>query len=281
MFFRCLKRDRLLTRAARKAARCRAATVRGSVLMLAIFSYAANCQTVLRACADPNNMPFSNEQGQGFENKLAELISSKLGMKLEYTWWSQRKSFIKNSLDAGRCDVLLGIPTSLESVLATEPYYRSTYVFVSRRDRNLNIHSLADERLDHLRIGIHVVGDDYAPPAMALARRGVTANITGFSLFGEYGETDPPRKIIDAVARGEIDVAIVWGPLAGYFAKYADAPLDIVPVCPATFFGVPFTFEISMGVRKGDEALKAKLEPVLRNESAAIQQILIEYGVPQ
>ncbi|MGA8026527.1 MAG: substrate-binding domain-containing protein [Bryobacteraceae bacterium] len=249
--------------------------------MLAIFSYAANCQTVLRACADPNNMPFSNEQGQGFENKLAELISSKLGMKLEYTWWSQRKSFIKNSLDAGRCDVLLGIPTSLESVLATEPYYRSTYVFVSRRDRNLNIHSLADERLDHLRIGIHVVGDDYAPPAMALARRGVTANITGFSLFGEYGETDPPRKIIDAVARGEIDVAIVWGPLAGYFAKYADAPLDIVPVCPATFFGVPFTFEISMGVRKGDEALKAKLEPVLRNESAAIQQILIEYGVPQ
>lgn len=304
MFFRFLKGalkgtgNRILTRAAQELAHVvirpyRVVTVRkgaraatclcvrfGAALMIVVLSCMAADQSLLRACADPNNMPFSNQQRQGFENKIAELVARKLGMKLEYTWWSQRKSFIKNSLDAGRCDVLLGIPTSLDAVSATEPYYRSTYVFVSRRDRNLNIQSLADERLDRLRIGIQVVGDDYAPPAAALARRGITQNITGFSLFGAYGEINPPRKIIDAVARGEIDVAIVWGPLAGYFAKCEDVPLDIVPVSPAMFLGVPFTYDISMGVRKGDEALKVQLDAVLKSESAAIQDILMEYGLP-
>lgn len=251
-----------------------------SLLLTALLPCMAANQRVLRVCADPNNLPFSNDQGQGFENRIAELISSALKEKLEYTWWSERKSFIKNSLDAGRCDAVLGIPTSLDSVAATQPYYRSTYVFVSRQDRDLQITSLEDPKLANLRIGIHVVGDDYAPPAIALARRGITQNITGFSLFGSYGEPNPPRKLIDAVDQGAIDVAIAWGPFAGYFAKREKGPLDIVPVSPAMYLGVPFTYSISAGVRKGDDALKAELDEVLAHESAAIQQILSQFGVP-
>ncbi len=154
-------------------------------------------------------------------------------------------------------------------------------MFVSRTDRNLHVHSLDDPRMDQWRIGIHVVGDDYAPPAAALARRGVTAKIVGYSLFGEYGEANPPRQIIDAVARGDIDLAIVWGPFAGYFAKYESVPLEVVPVSPPMFLGIPFTYDISMGVRKGDDKLKAELDGVLASESNAIQQVLSTYGVPQ
>ncbi len=250
-------------------------------LMLAVASGRASNHPILRVCADPNNMPFSNEQGQGFENKLADLVAAKLGSKLEYTWWSQRKSFVRNSLDEGRCDLVMGVPTSLASLDVTKPYYRSTYVFVSRHDRNLQLTGLADPRLDQWRIGVHVVGDDYAPPAAALAHRGVVKNIVGFSLFGEYGEQNPPRKLIDAVVNGDIDLAIVWGPFAGYFAKQENTPLDIVPVSPPMFLAVPFTYDISAGVRKGNDALRAEVDNVLQNQSAAVEQILSAYGVPQ
>jgi mxaJ protein len=252
-----------------------------SLMFIAVLPCMAAEQRVLRVCADPNNMPFSNDRAEGFENKLAEMIAGKLDAKLEYTWWSERKSFLKNSLDQGRCDVVMGIPATLESVTPTDPYYRSTYVFVSRHDRKLDVASLDDPRLENWRIGIHVVGDDYAPPAYALARRGITSNIVGFSLFGAYGDPNPPAKIIDAVTRGEIDVAIVWGPFAGYFAKTAKCSLDLVPVSPALFLAVPFTYDISLGVRKGNEALKAELDRVLESESVLIQQILSQYGVPQ
>lgn len=252
-----------------------------SVLSSLIVACMAGNASELRVCADPNNLPFSNERGNGFENKLAELIAAKLGAKLEYTWWSQRKSFIKNSLDEGRCDVLMGVPTTLTSVETTKPYYRSTYVFVSRQDRHLDVKSLDDPRLSTWRIGIHIVGDDYAPPASALARRGVTANIVPFSLFGEYGDENPPAKIIRAVEAGDVDVAIVWGPFAGYFAKSAKVPVDIVPVSPAVFLAIPFTYDISLGVRKGDDALKARLDQVLTSQSGTVQQILAQYGLPE
>lgn len=204
-----------------------------------------------------------------------------MGARLQYTWWAERKSFLKNSLEAGRCDVVLGVPSSLAEVTATKPYYRSTYVFVSRQDRNLQITSLGDPRFAQWRIGVHVVGDDYAPPAAALARSGISANIAGFSLFGEYGDKDPPRKIIDAVANGDIDVAIVWGPFAGYFARQESVTLDIVPVSPATFLAIPFTYDISAGVRKGNDTLREELDNAMQTDATAIQQILTEYGVPQ
>ncbi|MDQ2711596.1 MAG: quinoprotein dehydrogenase-associated putative ABC transporter substrate-binding protein [Acidobacteriota bacterium] len=248
--------------------------------MIALTGFAQNIKA-LRVCADPNDMPLSNEAGQGLENKLAQLLADKLGTTVEYAWWSERKSFAKNPMNEGKCDVLMGVPSAIEEVSVTRPYYRSSYVFVSRSDRDLRIASLADERLAQLRIGINVVGDDYAPPSFALASRGITKNIVGFSLLGAPGETDGGRKIIDAVARGDIDVAIVWGPVGGYYARMSKVPLAVQPVSPSTYAGIPFTFDISMGVRKGDEGLRKTLDGILQSDSAAVQQIVSEYGVPQ
>ena len=249
-------------------------------LFVALPLVAAKPST-LQVCADPNNLPMSNQRGQGFENKIAELVAARLNDRVEYTWWAQRKSFALRSLDEGACDLVMGVPSSLSDVLATVPYYRSTYVFVSRHDRNLHIASLSDRRLAALRIGIHVVGDDYAPPAYALAHRGITQNVVGFSLFGEHGEPNPPRKLIDAVEQREVDLAIIWGPFAGYFAQTAKEPLDMQPVMPANFLGMPFTYDISMAVRKGNEKLKAELDRILESESPAVRHILAEYAVPQ
>ncbi len=252
-----------------------------SLLSLATLScFGAQVKT-LRVCADPNNMPLSNEAGQGLENKLAALTAATLGYKLEYTWWSERKSFLRQSLGAGRCDVVMGVPSTLDSVDVTKPYYRSSYVFVSRADRLLHLTSLADPQLARLRIGVHVVGDDLAPPAFALARRGITQNVVGFSLLGAFGEENPQRKIIDAVERGEVDVAIVWGPLAGYFARQPGSKLDIQPVSPPVYLGIPFTYEISMAVRKGDGEMETALNNALQSEASAVGKILTEYGVPQ
>ncbi len=253
-----------------------------SVAFVALAVFSASAATpVLRVCADPNNLPFSNQHEEGFENKLAALIAADMHAQLQYTWWSQHKSFAKKSLDQRACDVVLGVPASMPDVLTTEAYYRSSYVFVTRRDRSLQIKSLADPRLAQLRIGIHVVGDDYAPPAFALAHRGITQNVVGFSLFGEYGELNPPRKLIDAVENGAVDVAIVWGPFAGYFAQHTAVPLDITPVMPSTFLGIPFTYGIAAAVRTGNENLKAQLDQVFQSQSGAVQRILDDYGVPQ
>src|SRR2546423_10902455 len=156
-----------------------------SLFLLAALPALPASYRILRVCADPNNLPFSNQAGEGFENRIAELIARDLDARLEYSWWSERKSFIKNSLDEGHCDVLMGVPTALDAVSVTEPYYRSTYVFVSRKDRSLNISSLTDSRLGGWRIGIHIVGDDYAPPAHVLARQGLSGSIVGYSLFGK------------------------------------------------------------------------------------------------
>ncbi len=243
-------------------------------LLLFIVLPACADSGVLRVCSDPDNLPFSNRAEEGFENRIAELAARNLGMKLEYTWLSQRKSFVEKSLDENRCDAVIGLPSALPSVLATKPYYRSMYVLVSRRDRDLQPGSLIDERLSGWRIGINVVGDDYAPPGFALSRHGLAANLVGFSLY-------PAAALFEAVESGAVDVAVAWGPAAGYFADHSKRPLDIAPVSPPVFMGVPFAFDISMGVRKGDEELKQKLDAALVQECAAVQRVLAEYGVPQ
>jgi mxaJ protein len=250
-----------------------------ALIAAAVLSQSSSAR-VLRVCADPNNLPFSNEAGTGFENKLASIVAQDLKADVAYTWWSERKSFVKNSLLAGKCDLILGIPSTLNAVLVTQPYYRSTYVFLSRADRALKISSLADDRLDKLRIGIHVVGDDYAPPAHALAQRGLAANLVGFSLFGEFGEPNPPAKLISAVSRGDVDVAILWGPFAGYFAKQSRTALDLKPVTPPMWMGIPFTYDISMAVRPDDFPLRAELDAAIARHCPAIRALLAEYGVP-
>src|SRR4051812_30877951 len=140
----------------------------------------------LRVCADPNNLPFSNQAREGFENALASLLAKDRGARLEYTWWAQRRGFLRSTLNAGACDVVMGVPPGLDGVRTTAPYYRSTYVFTTRRDRQLHLASLDDPRLRRLRIGVQMIGDDFAnsPPAHALSARGLVANVVGYSVYG-------------------------------------------------------------------------------------------------
>jgi len=247
-------------------------------------SAAAARRGELRVCADPNNLPFSNRAGEGFENRIAELLAREMGRTVRYTWWAQRRGFIRSTLKAGECDLVTGVPSSLEMVQATRPYYRSTYVFVYRQDAGFEVRSFDDPVLRHKRIGVQLVGDDYAntPPAHALATRGIVGNVKGYTLYGDYSEPNPPARILDALARDEIDVAIVWGPLAGYFAPREHARLKIVPVSPQVDVPfLPFVFDIGMGVRRGDLALAAEVERVLRDRRAAVDSILARYGVPR
>jgi mxaJ protein len=243
----------------------------------------ASSVAVLRVCADPNNLPFSNKQGEGFENVLAQLVARDLHRAVSYVWWPQRRGFIRNTLRAGTCDVVMGIPSSFELAQPTTPYYRSAYVFVSRRRDHLRLASLDDPRLKRLRIGLHVIGDDYnnVPPAEALAARGVVGNIAGYTVYGDYSRPNPPRRLIDAVARGEVDVAIAWGPLAGYFARQESEALDLVPVSPQVDLPfLPMVFDISMGVRRGDTGLRDALDGVISHRRAEIRAVLRRYGVP-
>jgi mxaJ protein len=240
--------------------------------------------TAFRVCADPNNLPFSNEKGEGFENRIAERLASDLGLPLQYTWKPQRRGFVRTTLNAGECDVIMGVPNSYDMVQTSRPYYHSTYVFVYRRDRGYHITSLADSALRRLKIGIHVIGDDYhnTPPAQALAARGIIDNVQGYTIYGDYSRPNPPARLIDAVARGDVDVAIVWGPLAGYFVPREPVPLAIVPV-PASsdISGEKWTFAISMGVRHRDSGLAQLLDQLLDREQPSIDSILSEFGVPR
>lgn len=237
----------------------------------------------LRVCADPNNLPFSNERGEGFDNAIAELIASELHADLEYTWWAQRRGFLRNTLGADACDLVFGVPPRSERALATRPYYRSTYVFVTRADTSAPLRSLDDPRLRRLRVGVHLIGDDYTntPPAHALARRGIVQNVAGYLIYGDYREPNPPARLIEAVAKGDVDVAIVWGPLAGYFAPRQTPPLRVTPVTPDSDGpALPFVFDVAMGVQRDDEPLRAEVEEVLERRRATVDSILQRWGVP-
>jgi mxaJ protein len=236
-----------------------------------------------RVCADPNNLPFSNASGAGFENKLAELVAAELGKHVTYTWWAQRRGFVRNTLNAGRCDVVMGAPVDYELVETTRPYYRSSYVFVSRSDRNLDVVSIEDPRLQHLKIGVHLIGSDGAntPPAQALGRQNIVQNVVGYMIYGDYREPDPSARLIEAVENGDIDIAAAWGPLAGYEAKFSEAPLTVAPITnTADFAPLRFQFDIAMGVRKGDHALKARLDDIIARKQPEIRALLASYGVP-
>ena len=237
---------------------------------------------VLRVCADPNNLPFSNRQGEGFENGLAELIAHELRAAVEYTWWPQRRGFIRNTLDAGACDVVMGVPAGFEPALTTQPYYRSSYVFLTRRDRKLALSSLDDPRLARLRLGVQMPLGDFAntPPGHALSARGIVRNVVGYSVLGNYAQPNPAARIVDAVATREIEAALVWGPLAGYFGARAPVPLEVTPIRHgAAMF--PFEFDISMAVRRGDTALRGVLNRAIDARRADIGALLDRYHVPR
>jgi mxaJ protein len=245
---------------------------------------AKRTRSPLRVCADPNNLPYSNSAGEGFENRIAGIVGAELRRPIEYTWWAQRRGFVRNTLNAGQCDLVVGTASGTELLATSRPYYRSTYVFLSRRDRHLGIRSFDDERLRQLKIGVQLVGDDgvNTPPVHALTNRGIGRNLVGFTVYGDYRRANPASQIVDAVIDGRVDVAVVWGPLAGYFAKLSKVPLDVVPVSPQLDLPyLPFVFDIAMGVRRRDSTFHAQIDSVITRRKPSIDSVLAWYGVPR
>lgn len=277
------------TEGARRAAPCASACLALlllSTLLLRDAAWAAESGEVaesFRVCADPNNLPFSNQQQQGFENKIAEVLARGLGQAVAYTWWPQRRGFLRSTLNAGRCDVVMGLPADIDMVLTTQPYYRSVYAFVYAEGAPYDLSSFDDPVLKELKIGVHLIGDDYtnSPPAHALSKRGIVDNVVGYSVFGNYADPSPPGKMIEAVATKEIDAAIVWGPIGGYFAQQQDIPLRVVPVSSeAESASLLFAYDIALGVRKSDEERRNTLNGLLTQHAEEIRKILVDYGVP-
>ena len=242
---------------------------------------ASGRRILMRVCADPNNLPFSNRAGEGIENELAELLAKDLGLRVAYYWWPQRRGFVRNTLKLGDCDVVMGISTESQLVLTTKPYYRSTYVFLTRRD-GPRVRSLDDTVLRHLKIGIPLTGGEAnPPPAQSLAERGLASRVAGYPLYGDYSKPNPPAALVDAVSRHEVDVAIVWGPLAGYFARFSSRPLSLTPVQPVVDRdGVPYIYAISLGVRQSDRAWRDQLQAALDRHQSEIRRLLESYSVP-
>ncbi|MGA8707087.1 MAG: substrate-binding domain-containing protein [Steroidobacteraceae bacterium] len=258
------------------------------VLTLALGSVATvagAAQTQRRTlvvCADPNNLPFSNRSGQGFENKLAELLARDMRAHVEYVWWAQRRGYVRSTLNEARCDLWPGVATGVDMVSTTHPYYRSTYVFVTRRARHLTGLSLDDPRLKRLSIGVQMIGNDATntPPAQALALRGITDNVHGYMLYGNYAQANPAAAIVRAVEQGDIEVALVWGPLAGYFGSRSRVPLRLEPVDPSSP-RLPMSYDISVGVRRGNAALRDTIDQILERERPRIDALLRAYHIPQ
>lgn len=238
----------------------------------------------LVVCADPNNLPFSNRAGQGFENKLVELLAREMQAQVEYVWWAQRRGYRRGTLAEGRCDLWPGVASGVQSIATTRPYYRSSYVFVTRADMPLAGLTLDDQRLKSLSIGVQMVGNDAMNtlPAHSIARRGLIRQVRGYLLYGNYEQTNPPAAIVDAVAHGSIDVAMMWGPLAGYFAHRSTVPLRLEPIVPQQDgAALPMAHDISVGVRKQDLGLRNRLDNILAQRKPEIDALLRAYHVPQ
>lgn len=233
-------------------------------------------------CADPNNLPFSNKAREGFENKIVELVAQELDKQISYVWWAQRRGYVRNTLNEAKCDLWPGVASGIERVATTRPYYRSTYVFVTRASSHLQDLTLDDSRLRALSIGVQLIGNDAnnTPPAHAIASRGIVANVHGYMLYGNYAHPNPPAAIMIAVADGTVDVAMVWGPLAGYFAQRSSVALAVSPITSLSPSPWPMTFDVSMGVQLQNGALLDEVNTALARRKAAIDDILRQYSVP-
>jgi quinoprotein dehydrogenase-associated probable ABC transporter substrate-binding protein len=231
---------------------------------------------VLRVCADPRDLPFSNEAGEGFENKIAELLAQKLGKTLAYEYYPGATGFVRNTLNAHRCDVVMGMPQGDDVVQGTNPYYRTTYALVSKKGAGLEtIDSLEDPRLKAKRIGI-VAG---TPPATNLAVNGLLGNIKSYPLVVDTRFDAPTATMIEDLQKDRIDVAILWGPIAGYFAKHSKIALKVTPLVKEAS-GPRMIYRIGMGVRHSDQDWKRLLNKLIAENQAEISHILTAYGVP-
>jgi quinoprotein dehydrogenase-associated probable ABC transporter substrate-binding protein len=231
---------------------------------------------VLRVCADPRNLPFSNEKGEGFENKLAELFAEKLQKKLDYMYFPQATGFVRMTLGAHRCDVIMGFPQGDDLVQGTNPYYRTAYAMVAKQGSGLDeVATLEDERLKGKHIGI-VAG---TPPATNMAVNGLMVDAKPYPLMIDTRFDSSAAAMIDDLTSGRIDVGVLWGPMAGYYAKRANPPLHITPLVKETS-GPRLAYRIGMGVRPADQNWKRQLNRLIQENQPAINKILLDFGVP-
>jgi quinoprotein dehydrogenase-associated probable ABC transporter substrate-binding protein len=231
---------------------------------------------VLRVCADPRNMPLSNEKGEVFENKLAELFAEKLQKKLDYMFFPQATGFVRMTLGAHRCDVIMGFPQGDELVQGTNPYYRTAYALVAKPGSGLEeVATLGDERLKGKRIGI-VAG---TPPATNMAVNGLMTTAKPYPLMIDTRIDSSVAAMVNDLKAGEIDAAVLWGPMAGYYAKQADPPLHVTPLVKETA-GPKLAYRIGMGVRAADQNWKRQLNRLIQENQGAINRILLDFGVP-
>jgi quinoprotein dehydrogenase-associated probable ABC transporter substrate-binding protein len=231
---------------------------------------------VLRVCADPRNLPFSNENGEGFENKLAELFAEKLQKKLAYMYFPQASGFVRMTLAAHRCDVIMGFPQGDDLVQGTNPYYRTTYALVTKQGSGLDeVAALADQRLKGKHIGI-VAG---TPPATNMAANGLMTNAKPYPLMIDTRFDSSAAAMINDLMSGEIDAGVLWGPMAGYYARQANPPLHVTPLVKETS-GPKLAYRIGMGVRPADQNWKRLLNRLIQENQEAINKILLDFGVP-
>jgi quinoprotein dehydrogenase-associated probable ABC transporter substrate-binding protein len=249
---------------------------------------AADAERVLRVCSDPNNLPFSNRAGEGFENKIAELFARELGWKLEYTWFPQRMGFIRNTLRARepnsnrfKCDLVMGVPVGFELAATTQPYYRSVYALAYLKGNGLDsittpdaLTQLPEPKLVSLRLGVVA----QTPPVDWLLAHHLFDQAVSYDTQPADPERYPGEMIEKDLLDGKIDVAFAWGPIAGFFAKKSQKPVTVVPFSPDP--QLQFDFRIAMGVRYGEREWKERIERLIRDKRAAIQAILTDYGVP-
>jgi quinoprotein dehydrogenase-associated probable ABC transporter substrate-binding protein len=231
---------------------------------------------VLRVCADPRNLPFSNDKGEGFENKLAELFAEKLQKKLDYMYFPQATGFVRMTLAAHRCDVIMGFPQGDDLVQGTNPYYRTAYALVARQGSGLDeVATLEDERLKSRRIGI-VAG---TPPATNMAANGLMMNARPYPLMIDTRVDSSAAAMIKDLISGEIDAGVLWGPMAGFYAKEASPPLHVMPLIKE-MSGPRLAYRIGMGVRPADQNWKRQLNRLIQENQPAINKILLDFGVP-
>jgi quinoprotein dehydrogenase-associated probable ABC transporter substrate-binding protein len=229
----------------------------------------------LRVCADPNNLPFSNEAGEGFENKIAEALGQELSLPVKFTWFPQVIGFVRNTLQAGRCDLVIGTVAGDETMQTTTPYYYTSYVVVFRADKGLSFADFTDPKLKSLHIGV-VAG---TPPANLLVRYDLMANVRPYALTVDTRYESPTHQIVADVASGAIDAAMLWGPIAGYYIQRDKLPLTLVRL--KTEPDTPrMEYHIAMGVRANDAEWRRRINDAIHKRQAEITGILRDYGVP-
>ncbi len=229
----------------------------------------------LRVCADPSNLPFSNQAGEGFENKIAELLATELAVPVRYTWFPQATGFVRNTLQARKCDIVIGISLGFELLQNTNPYYRSSYALVYRSDNGLRLSALDDPELKKLRLGV-VAG---TPPASLMARYGLLGRVRPYHLVADTRFEQPGKQMIEDIAASEVDVGVLWGPIAGYYGKQQSPPLTVVPL-PSRPGEVRMDFRITMGVRFNEPEWKHEINQLIKRKQPEINAILADYGVP-